>query len=67
MFQNVDRQRKYDGRVLLGRDGVERLQVAQLQKINSPSQKWPVKPINIFETNLLKIVFSPEERPAIRQ
>jgi hypothetical protein len=43
------------------------LQVAQLQKINSPSQKWPVKPINIFETNLLKIVFSPEERPAIRQ
>jgi hypothetical protein len=33
------------------------LQVAQLQKINSPSQKWPVKPINIFETNLLKIVF----------
>jgi hypothetical protein len=34
MFEDVDRQRKYDGRILFGRDGVERLKVAQLQEHN---------------------------------
>ena len=32
MLQNVDGQREDDGRILLGRDRVERLEVAQLQK-----------------------------------
>jgi len=30
MFEDVDGQRENDGRILLGRDRVERLQIAQL-------------------------------------
>ena len=30
VLQNVDRQRENDGRILLGRDRVERLKIAQL-------------------------------------
>ena len=31
MFEDINRQRENDGRILLGRDGVERLEVAQLE------------------------------------
>ncbi len=41
MSDHVDRQRKNDGRVLLGADASQRLQIPKLQKKNEG--KWKMK------------------------